>query len=65
MCACVDRVPPLPKLEDLVKKSQDLSVELEKNNLTLTRLKEEVGITYSGLPNMSQGRIRDHLLWLT
>ncbi|GFS09646.1 HAUS augmin-like complex subunit 7 [Elysia marginata] len=38
------RVPPVPKLEDLVMKSQDLSVELEKHNLTLTRLKEEVTV---------------------
>ncbi|GFN76207.1 haus augmin-like complex subunit 7 [Plakobranchus ocellatus] len=38
------RNPPLPNLQDLMTKSQDLSVELEKHNLTLTRLKEEVTV---------------------
>ncbi|KAK3754900.1 hypothetical protein RRG08_020813 [Elysia crispata] len=36
------RVPPVPNFDELLMRSQDLSVELEKHNLTLTRLKEEI-----------------------
>lgn len=52
------RVLPVPKLDDLVSRSQDLSVELEKHNLTLTRLKEEVTIqancSYTEVQSLNQ-----------
>ncbi|RUS87999.1 hypothetical protein EGW08_004277 [Elysia chlorotica] len=36
------RVPPVPKVDELLTRSQDLSIELEKHNLILTRLKDEI-----------------------